>query len=115
MGAALNGLRYWHARRKMTRAAFIYEYGQSETVVFTGLGANYGLKVNGQPQPVVKLLRGNEPLKIKTFDDRIITAFMHPQQVVYVHPKYPDVLVPSGLFTLGRTSQARAEVRSVGV
>ena len=107
-------LRRWNGRRKMTRAEFIYEYGNPETITFVGLGANYSFKVNGQPQPVINLLRGSEPLKIKTFDDRIITAFMHPQQVVYVHAKYPDVLVPSGLFALDRAPQACA-ARSVGV
>lgn len=115
VGGAINGLRYWNARRKMRRATFIYEYGQPETVVFTGLGANYGIKVNGQPQPVINLLRGNEPLKIKTFDDRILTAFMLPQQTVYTHPNYPDVLVPSSLFALDRSARQQPKPRTVGV
>lgn len=115
VAALLNALRYWNARRKMTRAAFIYEHGQPETVTFTGLGANYGVKVNGQPQPVINLLCGNEPLKIKTFDSRIIEAFSHPRQVVYMHPNYPNVLVPSGLFTLTRAAGAHPKTRTVGV
>ena len=111
----LLALRHWNARRKTARAEFIYEYGQPETVVFVGMGSNYGIKVNGQPQPVINLLRGNEPLKIKTFDDRIIAAFMHPQQTVYTHPKYPDVLVPSGLFVLDRAGGTGPKTRTVGV
>ena len=87
----------WTARRKTTRAAFIYQHGQAETVTFAGLTSAHYRK-DRQPETVINLLRGTEPLKIKTFDERIIAAFMRPQQVVYVHPKYPDVLVPSSLF-----------------
>ena len=119
IGVAFSGLlllgRRWNSQRKMARAEFIYEYGSPETVFFQSLGANYGLKINGQPQPVINLLRGNEPLKIKTFDDRIITAFMLPQQTVYTHPKYPNVLVPSGLFSLSRSSSQRVKTRTVEV
>ncbi|WP_223651802.1 hypothetical protein [Hymenobacter psoromatis] len=119
IGVAIIGLlllgRRWNSQRKMTRAEFIYEYGSPETVLFQSLGANYGLRVNGQPQPVINLVRGNELLKIKTFDSRIITAFMLPQQTVYTHPKYPNVLVPSGLFSLSRTSSQQVKTRTVGV
>lgn len=91
----------WSSRRKMVRAEFIYQYGQPEPITFVGFTSDHYRK-NRRPRTVINLLRGNEPLKIKTFDDRIIAAFSYPQQVAYTHPKYPDVLVPGSLFALGR-------------
>lgn len=104
----------WSSRRKMARAAFIYQYGQPETVTFAGLTSeNYGK--NNRPKTVINLLRGSEPLKIKTFDDRIIAAFMLPQQVVYTHTKYPDVLIPGSLFAPGWATGPGAKPRVVEV
>ncbi|WP_460582923.1 hypothetical protein [Hymenobacter arcticus] len=104
----------WSSRRKMARAHFIYQYGQPETVTFAGLTSeNYGK--NSRRKTVINLLRGSEPLKIKTFDDRIIAAFMSPQQVVYTHPNYPDVLVPGSLFAPGWATGPGARPRIVEV
>lgn len=102
----------WSSRRKMTRAEFIYQYGQTETITFAGLTTEE-YRRNQRPKTVINLLRGNQPLKIRTFDDRIIAAFMPPQQVVYTHPKYPDVLVPSSLFAPGWSTDSRPRVVEV--
>ncbi len=104
----------WSSRRKMSRAEFIYQYGQPETITFAGLTSE-GYRKNSRPKTVINLLRGSEPLKIKTFDDRIIAAFMPPQQVVYTHPKYPDVLVPGSLFAPGRAAGQGPKPRVVEV
>lgn len=104
----------WSSRRKMARAEFIYQYGQPETITFAGLTSDYQRK-NSRPETVINLLRGNEPLKIKTFDDRIIAAFMLPQQLVYTHPKHPDVLVPGSLFAPGYAAGQQLKPRVVEV
>lgn len=104
------------SRRKMARAEFIYQYGQPETVTFAGLTSEeHGHGKDRRSQTVINLLRGNEPLKIKTYDDRIITAFMLPQQVVYTHPTYPDVLVPGSLFAPGWATGPGSKPRVVEV
>ena len=104
----------WSSRRKMARAEFIYQYGQPETITFAGLTSeNY--RKNSRPKTVINLLRGNEPLKIKTFDDRIIAAFMPPQQVVYTHSNYPDVLIPGSLFAPGWATGPGSKPREVEV
>lgn len=104
----------WSSRRKMARAEFIYQYGQPETITFAGLTSEE-YRRNRRPQTVINLLRGGEPLRIKTFDDRIIAAFMPPQQVVYTHPKYPDVLVPGSLFAPGWATGPGSKPRVVEV
>lgn len=104
----------WVSRRKMGRAEFIYQYGQAETITFAGLTTEE-YRRNRRSQTVINLLRGNQPLKIRTFDDRIIAAFMPPQQVVYTHPSYPDVLVPGSLFTPGWSTGLGSKPRVVGV
>ena len=102
----------WNSRRKMARAEFIYQYGQTETITFAGLTTEE-YRRNRRPETVINLLRGNQPLKIRTFDDRIIAAFMLPQQLVYTHPRYPHVLVPGSLFAPGWPMGSRPRV--VGV
>ena len=104
----------WSSRRKMARAEFIYQYGQPETITFAGLTSE-GYRKNSRPRTIINLLRAGEPLKIKTSDDRIIAAFMPPQQVVYTHPTYPDVLVPGSLFAPGWATGQGARPREVEV
>ncbi len=101
-----------NSRRKMARAEFIYQYGQAETITFAGLTTEM-YRQNRRPQTVINLFRGGQPLKIKTFDDRIIAAFMPPQQVVYTHPRHPDVLVPGSLFVPGWATASRSRVVEV--
>lgn len=104
----------WNSRRKMARAEFIYQYGQPESITFVGLTTE-GHGKNSRPRTVIHLLRGVEPLKIKTTDDRIVASFMPPQQVVYTHPTYPDVLVPGSLFAPGWATGPRAKPREMEV
>ncbi len=93
-------LRYLRYRSRVQKAVYVYEYGGEEELRFGGIRSNYGYKVNGAPQQVLTVLHNGKPVDIKTFNPNIITVYSLPQQVAYTHPRYPGIIVPSGLFSL---------------
>ncbi len=93
-------IRWGVRRRRIARARFVYQYGGEEPVALTGVSDNWGYKVNGAPQQVISLVRNGQPFTVRTFNQTVISAWSLPQQVTYMHPKYPALLIPEGLFRL---------------
>jgi hypothetical protein len=109
-------LRRRKIRRKIARAEYIYQFGEEQEIQLQGIGSDYSVKVNGAPRQLIKFLKNGEPEVIKTFNPKIINAFlMTPVQVAYVHPEYPDVILPSAVFLMKPGDFARVKRRQVGV
>src|SRR6202012_4352668 len=75
--------------RKIKRALEVYEYGDEITIYLESEGENYGMRLNGRPQRVINIRKGNETIAIKTFSYTVISAFSYPVQKAYVYSKYP--------------------------
>ncbi len=93
-------LRYLRYRSRVQKAAYVYEYGGEEELRFGGIRSNYGYKVNGAPQQVLTVLHNGKPIEIKTFNPVVLSVYSLAHQIAYTHPRYPGIIVPSGLFSL---------------
>ncbi|RFZ90393.1 hypothetical protein D0C36_21615 [Mucilaginibacter conchicola] len=87
-------------KRKIKQAKEVYQFGSEEMIYFQGLSYNYGMKINGAPQPVINLNKNGELIQIKSFSRRVIAAFDAPVQKAYVLDKYPDIILPEKLFSM---------------
>jgi hypothetical protein len=109
-------LRKRSIRAKITRAKYIYQFGEEQQIQLQGIGSDYSVKVNGAPRQLIQFLKNGEPEVIKTFNPKIIAAFsISPVQAAYVHPEYPDVILPSAVFLMKPADAARVKRRRVSV
>ena len=95
--ALLSALRQYRIHQTIRRAKYIYQYGDPQTMVITGLTET---RANHRTQKIITINIAGQERDIKTFDSRVIEVYTIPQQTVYTHPEFPGFLVPSGLFDL---------------
>lgn len=99
---------------KVKKAKEVYEFGPEEMIYFEGIGYNYGIKVNGAPQPVVSIRKNGETIRIKTFARQVIAAFEVAAQKAYVMDKYPEIILPETLFTMNIDGKQQ-KTRSINI
>jgi len=86
-------------RQKINRAKEVYKSGDAVDISYVGSALNYGMKLNGVPQQVITIMKGDEEIQIRTFSNRVVHAFTKPSQQAYVLSTYPNILLPASLFT----------------
>ncbi|MDN5284452.1 MAG: hypothetical protein JWR38_726 [Mucilaginibacter sp.] len=84
--------------KKIAHALEVYQYGTEEEIYFDSIEDNYSYRVNGKPQQIVNIRRGNELIQIKTFSNKVCYAFSPSSQKAYFYDKYPDIVLPSSIF-----------------
>ena len=98
-------------KNNIRKAEYVYEYGDQQTLRFTGISNNYSYKVNGAPQQVIALTIDGRPFEIRTFNANLIRVYTIPEQPVFTHPEYKNTLVPAGLFLLPQDTKPRSPGR----
>jgi hypothetical protein len=85
-------------RQKIKSAKEVYRFGDAVEISYVGTALNYGMKLNGVPQQVITIRKGDEEIQIKTFSHRVIHAFSKPAQQAYVLSAHPNIILPASLF-----------------
>jgi hypothetical protein len=106
--------------RKVARAKEVYQYGDEVTIGLVSVASNYGRKMNGMPQQIITINKGGEQISIKTFSASVIDAFSPFSQLAYVYTKYPDVILPSSIFSKSfydpeKRLQPKPKIRSIDI
>lgn len=86
-------------KQKMSKAIEVYKFGNEVQIYLEEIFNNYGYRINGMPQKIIQIRKDNELLKVKTFSDRVIRAFTIPVQTAFIHNKYPNIILPSSIFS----------------
>lgn len=84
--------------QKIAHALEVYQYGTEEDIYFDSIELNYSYEVNGRPQQIIHIRRGNELIQVKTFSSRVCDAFRIPSQKAYFYDRYPEIVLPSSIF-----------------
>ena len=84
--------------QKIAHALEVYQYGTEEDIYFDSIELNYSYQVNGRPQQIINILRGNELIQVKTFSNRVCDAFRLSSQKAYFYEQYPEIVLPSSIF-----------------
>jgi hypothetical protein len=84
--------------QKIAHALEVYQYGTEEDIYFDSIELNYCYEVNGRPQQIINIRRGNELIQVKTFSSRVCDAFRLPSQKAYFYDRYPEIVLPSSIF-----------------
>ena len=84
--------------QKIAHALEVYQYGTEEDIYFDSIELNYSYEINGRPQQIIHIRRGNELIQVKTFSSRVCDAFRLPSQKAYFYDRYPEIVLPSSIF-----------------
>ena len=85
--------------KKIARALEVYQYGIEKDISFDSIEDNYSYRINGKPQQIINIRQGNELIQVKTFSNKVCNAFSVPLQKAYFYDKYPDIILPSSIFS----------------
>ncbi len=90
---------YRSVANRAERAAEIFQYGEYVDIQLETVAEDYNYRLNGAPQCILTISRGIQLFTIKTFSVKVINAFSPRRQKAYYYAKYPNIVIPSTLFS----------------